>query len=934
MGKMNAEMLLRTKISVPPTHPDFIPRPRLTARVNAGVRGPLTLLSAPAGFGKTQLLAEWAAEGARAIAWLTLSSEDNNYVRFFRYLSSAFQEVEPQLSDAILDYLQTAESSRLEMATLLINEISAIPKDLILVLDEYHVLGDSSIIASLNFLVKNLPPNLHLVIASRSEPSIDLALLRARGQVTEVGVDDLRLTHEEIGQFVNQTLRLQLPPEAIQMLEERTEGWIIGLQLAALSLRNPSDLSRLLRGFHGDAHYLVDFLAQEVLHQQPEDIRQFLLRSAILDVLSGPLCEAVLEWDVAPGYGTRMLNQLEHLNLFITPLDEQHQWFRLHNLFVEFLRHMLTKTHAAEIPLLHRRAAAWFEQHGNLDEAFKHGLASGDMEWAANLMDRSIEALIEIGELSTLTQWIKHLPRKHIRQRPRLGLAYAWGLTVSRQLDNARFWLEDVQQTLDVRDKEQRQPTPTKPDESLPQPSLGELALVRSRLALITGDFQQAAEYSSMAVSYLKEGNLFIKSILALEVSMTSFFSGDTPRAIDALYETVAMARRANNLFVLIVATYQLAEMQILQGRLSQAFVTLQKARLLAVGPDEKPLALVGVIDNGLGEILRERNRLEEAKVYLERGRQLSRAAWAPSSMEAVVSLARLLQSQGEIAESQALISEAFDLALSAENSQWDAVSIAATAVRLALQREDLSAAHRWWEQSRLRDFGTDMSLENYPYHVFEYLLLTHARYDLAIGQNVGDTLRLHQALKRLQAILPQAEQFKRMSSQIEILVLQAVIEYALDKGDQAVHTLLSALALGEAEDYRRIYLDEGRVMAELLARCLVEQQQSGAYYPSIQYIEGLLESCRQEVRMRTPTAKSGVGAAAKTQDDFTIFLSARELEVLSLIAQGKSNQEIAAQLYLALNTVKRHASNIYDKLGVKKRTEAIAKARQFGLIP
>lgn len=935
MGKMNAEMLLRTKISVPPTHPDFIPRPRLTARVNAGVRGPLTLLSAPAGFGKTQLLAEWAAEGTRAIAWLTLSSEDNDYVRFFRYLSSAFQEVEPRLSDAILDYLQTAESSRLEMATLLINEISAIPKDLILVLDEYHVLDDSSIIASLNFLLKNLPPNLHLVIASRSEHSLDLALLRARGQVTEVGVDDLRLTtYEEIGQFVNQTLRLQLPPEAIQTLEERTEGWIIGLQLAALSLRNPSDPSRLLRGFQGDAHYLVDFLAQEVLHQQPEDIRQFLLRSAILDVLSGPLCEAVLEWDAAPGYGTRMLNQLEHLNLFITPLDEQHQWFRFHNLFAEFLRHTLTETHAAEMPLLHKRAATWFEQHGNLDEAFKHGWASGDMEWAANLMDRNIEALIEIGEVSTLTQWIKHLPRKHIRQRPRLGLAYAWGLTVSHQLDDARFWLDVVQQTLDVRDKEQRQPTLTNSEESLPQPSLGELALVRSRLALIAGDFQQAAEYSSVAVSYLKEGNLFIKSMLALEESMTSFFSGDTSKAIDALSETVAMARRANNLFVLIVATCQLAEMQMLQGRLSQAFVTLQKARLLAVGPDEKPLALVGVIDNGLGEILRERNRLEEAKAYLERGRQLSRAAWAPSSMEAVVSLARLLQSQGEIAESQALIAEAFDLALSAENSQWDAVSIAATAVRLALQRDDLSAAHRWWEQSRLRDFQTDIRQENYPYHVFEYLLLTHARYDLAIGQNVGDTLRLHQALKRLQAILPQAEQFKRMASQIEILVLQAVIEYALDKDDQAVHTLLSALALGEAEDYRRIYLDEGRVMVELLARCLVEQQQSGAYYPSLQYIESLLEICRQEVGMRTPTAKSGVGAAAKTQDDFTIFLSARELEVLSLIAQGKSNQEIAAQLYLALNTVKRHASNIYDKLGVKKRTEAVAKARQLGLIP
>ena len=283
----------------------------------------------------------------------------------------------------------------------------------------------------------------------------------------------------------------------------------------------------------------------------------------------------------------------------------------------------------------------------------------------------------------------------------------------------------------------------------------------------------------------------------------------------------------------------------------------------------------------------------------------------------------------------RALLEEAFRLSLSPESSQWDAVTIAAIAVRLALQRGDLSAAHRWWEQSRLHDFPHESSQEAYPYPVFEYLLLTQARYDLAVGQASSDALRLHQALELLQSVLPQAEQFKRVSSQIEILVLRAMIEYALGERDQAVETLLSALALGEAEDYRRTYLDEGRVMAELLARCLVEQQQSGAYYPSLQYIESLLEICRQEVGILTTAAQAGDGAAtATTRHDYTVFLSARELEVLSLIAAGKSNEEIAQQLYLALNTVKRHASNIYDKLEVKKRTEAVAKARYLGLIP
>lgn len=930
---MNIGPLLRTKTSIPPTRIGFVRRSRLTARINDGVKGPLTLLSAPAGFGKTQLLAEWAAESAYPIAWLTLSAEDNDYARFFRYLSSAFQEVEPQLSEAVLDYLQTAESSRLEMAVLLINEVSAIPKHFVLVVDDYQVLENSSIIADLNFLLNNLPPNLHLVIASRSEQSLELANLRARGQVTEIGADELRLTHEEVMQFFDQTMRLQLPPETIHALEERTEGWVIGLQLAALSLRSLSDPTAPLPGFQGDAHYLVDFLGQEVLNRQSEEVRQFLLPSAILDVLSGPLCEAVLEWDSAPGYGTRMLDQLEHSNLFVTPLDEQHQWFRFHNLFAEFLRHMLMETHTAEMPLLHKRAATWFEQHGNLDEAFKHGLATGDMDWALKLIDRNLETLLESGEVSALTYWTSKLPREQLHQRPRLGLAYAWGLAATHQIDEARFWLDDVQRTLDAHGKEPSQPTFTYPGDTLPQPTQGELALVRSLLALMTGDFQQATEYASVAVSHLKEGNPFIKSFLSLEESMTCIFSGDTSKAMDALSETIAFARRANNLFVLIVATCQLAQMQMLQGRLSQAFATLQKARLLVVGSAERPPGLTGIIDSGLGEILRERNQLEQATEYLEHGRRLSQTAWWVSSLEGTISLVRLLQSQGDFSTAQSLLEEAFRMALSEESSQWDAISVAATAVRLALRRGDLSTARRWWEQSRLRDFQPDMSLENDPYHVFEYFLLTQARYDLAVGQNTGDTRLLHQTLERLQSLLPKTEQFKRVSSQIEILVLQALIEYALGEGDQAVHMLLRTLALGEAEGYRRIYLDEGQVMAELLARCRDEQQQSGAYYPSLQYIESLLEVCRQEVGIRTPAAKSAAGAAAKTQDDFTIFLSARELEVLSLIAAGKSNEEIATQLYLALNTVKRHASNIYDKLEVKKRTEAVAKARQLGLI-
>ena len=393
----------------------------------------------------------------------------------------------------------------------------------------------------------------------------------------------------------------------------------------------------------------------------------------------------------------------------------EHQWFRFHNLFADFLRHMLMETNAAEIPLLHRRAATWFEQHGNLDEAFKHGLASGDMEWAANLIDRNIEAIVESGEVSTLTYWTQKLPREHLHQRPRLGLAYAWGLVATHQLDEARFWLEDVQRTLDVRGKEQSQPTLTNSGDSLPQPSLGELALVRSMLALASGDFQQAAEYSSVAVSYLKEGNPFIKSVLSLEESMVAILLGDTSGAIEALQETVGIARRANNLFVLIVTTCELAEMQAMQGRLSQALLTLEKARLMAVGSDERPLALAGLIDNEMGELLREHNRLEEAQEYLERGLQLTQSEWSPSSLEGMVSLARLLQSQGDVAEAQALIAEAFRLALSTESGQWDEIFVAATgrpagfAARRSRRRASMAGTK--WAARFIRRVHLDLSI-------------------------------------------------------------------------------------------------------------------------------------------------------------------------------------------------------------------------------
>ena len=937
--------LLRTKISIPQLPTEFVNRPRLTERINRGVKGPLTLLSAPAGFGKTNLLIEWAEATDLPVAWLTIDRDDNDLSRFFRYLIGALQTVEPRLGDEALDFIQSTKGGGLEVGlTLLINEIDAFHKDVVLVLDEFQALEEPAILHGVGFLLMHLPHNLHLVIASRTEPWLDLAFLRAKGRVVELGAGDLRFTGEEVALFFQQAIGMQLPPETAQALEERTEGWITALQMAAISLRHQYDPAAILANLEGDAHYLVDFLAEEVLDRQPEDIRQFLLRSSILDTLIGSLCEAVVKPEAQPGYGTVMLNRLEHTNLFITALDEKHEWFRYHHLFADFLRHIQAEINPTEIPLLQKRAALWFEQNANLDEAFQYALASGDVVWTANLIERNIQTMIETGEIFSLTRWIGKLPDKIIHQCPRLSLAYAWGAIAAYQLDRARYWIDDVQRSLDqFENQTEATPTIDEPEtvKGFENTGLwnirGGLAVCQSTLAILSGDLEQAAQFSRQATNYLQEESPFVRSLLALDDSLYFVLSGDTQKAIESSRDTVRIARRANNLLVMIIAICQLAEMQALQGQLSRAWATLQKAQYVAVGPEGKPLPLAGLVDIGFGEILLERDSREEADEYLERGCRVTQSLWSISSLDGMVSLARLRQAQGDISGSQAIIAEAARMALSTESSQWDDNIISAVAVRLALQREDLAAAEQWWKKGGFPDLTGRIALESYPYHVFEYLLITQARFLLVKGEDTGNAHDLLRASELLETLLLGAERFQRATSRIEILILQAMAQFALGD-DRANKTLLLALALGEPEGYRRVYLDEGRRLLELLLQCRSAQLESGKYLPSLAFIDGLLEAiqCADGARQvaQWPVEQRATPAITKMDDGLPISLSAREMEVLALIAEGKSNQEISAELYLALNTVKRHAYNIYAKLEVKKRTQAVSKARQLGLIP
>jgi len=879
------------------------------------------------------------------VAWLTLEEDDNDLVRCFRYLIHTLQVLQTELGEEALEYVQSTRSTGLEMALiLLINEVSGLPGHVALVLDELQAIHDEHILHGLEFLLEHLPPNLHLVIASRGEPSIDLPRLRARRWLVEITGDDLRFTSQEVAAFFEQSMALRLSPDVVKPLEERTDVWITALQMAALSLRHHPDQASLMANLKGDAHYLVHFLAEEVLNKQSDEIQQFLLRTSVLDQLTGPLCEYVARPDAYPGYGAVILNRLEHANLFLIAIDEKHEWFRYHHLFADFLRHMQSGSVPTETAELRKRAAAWYEQRGDLDQAIQYALASGDGEWAVDLIERNFETLLRTGEVFSLTRWIGRLPVDVIRRRLHLRLTYAWGLVLTYQLDEAIVWIGDLKHTIDQIEHEARGSGQAA---RLDGPTLrnlrGGVSICQSTLAFLQGDLKQASAYSKLALEDLQDGTPFTRSMLALEESIYHIYSGDTQKAIEALRNTARLARQAHNLSIMILATCQLSEMQAMQGRMTQAQATLQKARYMGLSPSGQPLPITGMIDINQGVILLEQNRLDEARACLERGLGATQAMLSIGSMDGIIALARLRQAQGDLNGSRALIQEGSRIALSTESSQWDDIIISAAAARLALQRDEMAEALQTWREACLPAIAEPLALENYPYQIYEYLLLAQARMLLAIGRGGPDLLPLRRALGLLEPLMQEAVRLKRLTTQIEIMLLRALAYQALGQEKEAVRAAAEALGLGELEGYRRIYLDEGRPLAGLVARCIEAGAPSGmgqgAYLPTAAFLAELLaefeagtRAWQAENKAREPAAEA-LPAAFTGDDGFTGLLSAREVEVLNLIASGQSNQEISARLCLSLNTVKRHAYNSYAKLGVSKRTQAVAAARRLGLI-
>ena len=914
--------ILATKLYVPPPRPKIVLRPHLIERLNEGLSSgrKLTLISASAGFGKTTLVSEWLADRKRPVAWLLLDEGDNDPTRFLTYLVAALQTIASNIGAGALAVLQAPQPPPTEVIlTALLNEITNIPHHFILVLDDYHLIDSKPVDNVLTFLLEHLPPQMHLVIATREDPHLPLARLRARGQLTELRAADLRFTPAEAAEFLGQVMGLNLSAEDIAALEARTEGWIAGLQLAALSMQGHQDVTSFIQSFTGSHHFVLDYLVEEVLHQQTESIQAFLLRTSILDRLCGSLCDAVLLDPSASGQetaGQETLEYLEHANLFIVPLDNERHWFRYHHLFADLLRQRLQRSSTLStgkekrgVDELHRRASEWYEHNGSAADAIRHALAAEDFARAADLVELVMPGTDRSRQYATLLGWLKAIPDELVRLRPVLSYWYA-SISMScgelggvePRLRDAERWLDTTADTagMVVVDKEEFRRLP------------GMIALLRAGLALARGDIPETVKNARRVLDLAPEDDHLMLGGAASQLGLAAWTSGDLDTARRMTADGIANLRLAGYISPAIGGARVLADIQIAQGRLHEAMTTYERGFQWATEPGAPVLPGAADMYVGMSDLYREHNDLKTATQHLLTSQALGElAGLSPNPYRWCAAMARIRQAQGDLDGALDLLDQAERLYDGAFAPNVRPVATRKTRVWVVQGR--LGEALGWAREQGLTVENELSYLREFDHITLARVLLARYKSDLADGSISG-------VVGLLERLLKAAEEGGRKGSVIEILVLQAIAYHAQGDLPAALMSLQHALALAEPEGYVRMFVDEGPPMVQLL-------REASAREITPDYTDKLLAAF--EAEKQKSEDKPDLPPAQPLIDP----LSQRELKILQLIAQGLSNREIGERLFLALDTVKGHNRKIFNKLQVQSRTEAIARARELGLL-
>jgi LuxR family maltose regulon positive regulatory protein len=895
------ELLVETKLLVPRPRRELVARPRLLEMVDRACEAPLTVVSAPAGFGKTTLLAAMASacapaeDGRPAIAWVSLDVRDRDAARFWPYVLHAVEKASPGSAASALALLD--DGGEIDAALVsVINELSVRPGELILVLDDYHLVDEPGISAGVGFLLDHLPPQLHLVLSTRSDPALPMARLRARGDLVEVRAHDLRFTEGEVAAYLNEVQGLDLTSDDVSALEARTEGWIAALQLAALSLRHHAEKASFIAGFAGDDRFVVDYLADEVLEQQPPELRRFLLDTSVLERMTGPLCDAV----TGQSDGSAVLSSLERQNLLVFPLDAQRRWYRYHHLFADVLHSRLLDERPDDVGALHHRASEWYQQAGDPEAAVQHALAAREVDRAADLIEHAVPELRRERREAVIRRWVAEIPPAVVRKRPVLASGFIGALMASNEFDRVGQQLDDLEAILAgptgghvVRDDDEWARLP------------GVIATHRAGLALVTGDLESTLRHAEAALALAPAGDLITPASASALRGLASWTGGELEAAHRAYTAAADGLAAAGYLADVLGCTVTLVDLELATGRLAQAHRTVSRALRLA-GTGAAGASLRGTADMwvALATVMWECGDRAAARDHLHRAGDLGEAAGLPQHpYRWRVAMARLRAAEGELKAADGLLEEAERLY--SGDFAPNARPVAAMRARLAARAGRLAEARAW-----VRSHG--LSSTDELTYLREYEHLTVAAILVAEHTVTGDRASLADATALLERLIDAAEAGGRTRALIEMLVLHALAGHASGRGPEALRSLQRAIVLAEPEGWVAVFADEGEPVRRLLELLRRDRGRSA-------YLDALIAAS-------TPSKAPGTTGALIEP------LSIREREVLRLLATDLDGPAIARQLSVSLATVRTHTQHIYTKLGVTNRRAAVRRGHQLDL--